>query len=245
MHDECDDIDSAGLARVRWLLIVEALLDALGNLDSEDRERLSAQLEIELGLRPVVAVAGEDSRALAVEQWVTVLNRYGDAHEELLPVLVPRLERALATQPKRWIAYVKSMGRSCFDPAELSGCAAIAKKHVDGPLDPVLAELIKLLHWSWDCLFGQRPVPWVREVPRRGHPTIMLEIIGAVERIELNWESLGLTPVVNHETVVRWDAHERWTVWIKLMRARTGKITSTAALRVRSDGVWRIVRPPQ
>lgn len=73
----------------------------------------------------------------------------------------------------------------------------------------------------------------------------MLEIIGAVERIELNWKSLGFTPVVNHETVVRWDAHERWTAWIRLMRAKTGEITFAAALRLRSDGVWRIVRTPK
>jgi hypothetical protein len=242
MHDEYDDIDSVGLARARWLCLVDALLDALRNLESEDYDKLSRQIEIEMGLRHVVPPFEREKYFTPVTYWELKFKRYGEDHEDFFPVLVPRMEFALATQPTRWLAYVQELGRACFDPAELSACAAVAKNHAEGLPAYVSVGIIQILHWSWDCVLGRRPVPCVREVPRRGHPTIVLEIIGGVERIETNWKSLGLTPVVNAETVVRWDEHERWTAWIKLVRTKTGKITTTAALRLRSDGLWRIVR---
>lgn len=245
MHDECDDIDSAGLARARWLCLVYALLDALRNLESDDYKRLSMQIELEMGLRRVVPISEGEKYFTPVTYWELKFNRYGEEHEDFFPVLVPRMERALATQPIQWLAYVNGMGRACFDPAELSSCAAIAKNFADGLPNHVSSEVIRILHWSWACVLGQKPVPLVREVPRRGHPMIILEIIGEVERIELNWKSLGMTPVVNAETVVRWDEHERWVAWVKLVRMRTGKIAPNDALRLRSDGVWRIVRQPK
>lgn len=242
MNDECDDIDSAGLARARWLCLVDALMNALRSLKSEDYERLSFQIEIEMGLRHVVPLTKYDKYVTPVSRWELTFERYEDEHADFFPVLVPRMERALATQPIRWLAYVNGMGRACFDPAELSSCAAVAKIFADGLPNHVSEEVIRILHWSWASVLGQKPVPLVREVPLRGHPTVILEIIGGVERIETNWKSLGLTPVVNAETVVRWDEHERWTAWIKLARIKNGKITPTAALRLRSDGLWRIVR---
>ena len=243
MNDECDDIDAAGLARARWLLLVDALMTALRSLKAEDYERLSYQIEIEMGLRHVVPLTKYDKYVTPVSRWELTFERYEDEHADFFPVLVPRMERALATQPIRWIAYVNGMGRGCFDPAELSSCAAVAKKFSDGLPNHVSADVIRILHWSWECLLGQKPVPLVRELPRRGHPTVILEIIGGVERVELNWKALGMTPVVNAETVVRWDEHERWVAWVKMVRTKTGKPTSAAALRLRSDGVWRIVRP--
>lgn len=244
MNDELDDIDSAGLAKARWSCVTDSLLEALKNSDPSDVQYLTLHLRIELGLQDVAAVFRDPGACPTTEQWGGIFAHYERDCEDLLPVFVPRLERALATQPGRWVAYVRSLGRSCFDPVDLSACVGIARRHVrEDSLPHVGEELLRLLHWAWDCVLGQRPVPLIREFPARHYPRTGLEIIKAVEQVEVSWRAIGLRPVINRDMALRWDEHERWTVWLRMVSAKSGEISPYAVLRPRSDGAWRIVRP--
>jgi len=235
-----DETDEAGLAKARWLIVADAIRDALENSDPEDSRTLSRHLELELGLRPIFNFWDSDYEFVPSGAWMSLLFDYAEADDEMLCFIVPRIERALATSPKRWLAYVHETGRACFDPVELSVCVAIAKRATESN-SPEHNALNTLLHWCWECVLGQRPIPHVRQAPQRNYPTLILNIIRHVEKIELNWPSLGLAPVINDEIVVRWDEFERWVAFIKLVNTDTGKISPDVSLRLRSDGLWRVV----
>jgi hypothetical protein len=243
MNDEDDDIDSVGLARARWGCVVDALIEALKNSVPEERARISLWMEIELGIREIATALRSTGSSATREQWEGVFRHYETECEDILPALTLRLERVLATMPGRWVAYVRDLGRSCFDPAELGAGVAIARSFLEEDPTNVGEELLRLLHWSWDCVLGQRPVPSIREFPARQYPRTGLEIIKAVEQVEVNWRALGLRPVINRDMALRWDEHERWTAWLRMVSAKSGEISPYAVLRLRSDGAWRIVRP--
>lgn len=240
MHED-DDIAETALAKARWLRICDELRQAFEEMDRRDFIALSWRLELELGLRSIFTINDPDYQPITAEDWMEMLGLYADSYEDLICYFVPRLERALASFPSRWLNYVHQTGRSCFDPVELSACIAIAK-HETEPFSSDHTELNRMLHWCWDCVLGQHPMPVVRELPRRGHPTLILDIIKAVDQIEVNWKSMGLTPVINKEMAIRWDAQERWTAFIKLIEIKTGEISTDNSLRVRSDGTWRLVK---
>lgn len=240
MNDE-DQIDETGLAKARWPRIRAAIRDALENSDHDDYTALSQRLELELGLRSIFKFTEPDYEPIPPEDFIAMVAEYARKQEHMICFVVPRLERALAASPTRWLAYVKATGRDCFDPTELTVCIAIAKRACE-PLSSEHVAINALLHWCWDCILGQRPIPLVRQAPQRGHPTLILEIIRGIEQIELNWKALGLTPVINDLLAVRWDEQERWTAFIKLI-TKSGEISPYASLRLRGDGIWRIVRP--
>jgi hypothetical protein len=83
----------------------------------------------------------------------------------------------------------------------------------------------------------------VSQALQRDHPTLILEIIRALEQIELNWKALGLISVINDLLTVWWDEQARWTDFIKLFQTKTGEIPPYASLRLPGDGTWQIVRP--
>lgn len=243
MNDEHFDVDAPGLARARWVRVVHAIGDALEDFDCEDYPFFSLNLEAELGLRPVIYSADLSYRPKPPVEWARLLSEYEREHEEVLCLVVPKLERALAAKPERWLRYVREMGCACFDPVELSACAAVARLYAHGLPPKTFSEINALLRWCWDCLLGVRPIPWVSQAPERGDHTLILDIINAVSRVELNWRSLALSPVINDQLVVRWDQFERWTAWVRLVRGRSGEIAPNAVLRIRSDNTWRLVRP--
>ena len=240
--DNLNETDSDGLALARWSSAVGAIRDALSNLDFEEYVNLSRNLEIELGLRAVVDA--QSARPIDDEEWISILMNYEENHSRVLHTVVPRLERALASSPERWVNYVNKIGRSCFDPVELASCAAIAKSFADDTLAEVHVKINQLILWSWDCLLGQRPIPQVRQFPQQDHPTLHLVIIRAIEKVELNWRSIGLRPIITNSMTVRWASEsESWTAWIQLAHIQTGIINPNAVLRLNSDGFWRILRP--
>jgi hypothetical protein len=237
---EDEYITEKQLAQARWIRICDALRLALEEMNREHAAALSWRLEFELGLRSIFTINDSDYHPTSAADWMELLSLYADSYEDLICYFVPRLERAFAGCPRQWLDYVNETGRSCFDPVELSACIAIAKNEAT-PFSREHRDLNQLLHWCWECVFGQYPIPVVRELPRRGHPTLILDIIKAIDGIELNWKSIGLTPIINKDMAIRWDDHERWTAFIKLMEIKTGQISADSSIRIRSDGLWRLV----
>lgn len=240
MNDD-SDIDYEGLAVARWLRILEAVSNALNDAITTERTRLLLALEMELGLRSVLDVARGQEEPISASDCIDLLVQFADANPEHLHAVVPRLERALATLPEQWLAYVQATGRACFDPTELAGACAIAKDAA-AVNDRVQPRINALMAWAIDSVIGPRPLPAVRHARFHEHPTLVLDIIREVAKIEINWASLGLTPVINQAMVVRWDAHERWTAFIKMASVHTGEISRSRALRIRSDGDWVVLR---
>lgn len=240
MNDDAD-IDHEGLAAARWLRVFHAVSDTLDTTTAWGRIQLLLALEMELGLRSVFDVAFAHEEPISANDLLDLLREFAESNPESLHVVVPRLERALATLPEQWLTYVLETGRACFDPTELAGCCAIAKDAAESNA-PVHKAINAMLTWSIDCVVGQRPLPAVRCARLDEHPTLILDIVRQVGKIEINWGSLGLTPVINDAMVVRWDAHERWTAFIKLASAHTGAISRDRALRIRSDGDWVILK---
>lgn len=241
MNDE-HDIDLIGLAEARWLRLVHALLKFDEQESNRDqRARLALQIELELGLSSIMDLPDRTEEPTHIQELIRTLELFVESNPGFLAALVMRLERAFAAFPHAWLDYVKENGRACFDPAELAACAATAKNHTaPGAADH--KRVLALIHWSWDALLGQRPVPFVQVAVRHGHPTVILDVIKAIEDIEVNWASLGLRPIINRDLALRWDQFERWTAFVKLIQTDTGKISSHTSLRLRSDGIWRIVR---
>lgn len=240
MNDD-SDIDYEGLAVARWLKILHAVGDALNEATEPQRTRLLLALEVELGLRSVLDVARSLEEPVPATELLDLLVQFAEANHNRLHAVVPRLERALATLPEHWLAYVQETGRACFDPTELAGACALAKDAADSH-DRVHGRINAIMAWAIESIIGQRPLPTVRHARFNEHPTLVLDIIREVGKIEINWASLGLTPVIDQAMVVRWDAHERWTAFLKLASVHTGEISRNRALRVRSDGVWVVLR---
>lgn len=239
MNDETE-VDSDGLAVARWLRILHALRDALAESDEPSRCRLALAVEHELGLRSVLDIAASLEEPIGAAELIDMLTEFGDAYSHFLPVVVPRLERALATFPAAWIAYVRETGCVAFDPTELAGCCAIAKTNAEPGAKEHIA-INALLASSVELILGRQPIPLVRSARLDEHPTIILDVVREISRIELNWRSLGLTPVIDKRFALRWDEHERWTAFVPLASTTTGK-TTEQILRLRSDGAWRLVR---
>lgn len=241
MNDE-DDIDVVGLAEARWLRILHALLKFdEQESDNDQRTRLALQIELELGLCSLLDLPDRTEEPAYIQELVRASETFVDSNPEFLAALVMRLERAFAAFPQAWLDYVAENGRASFDPVELAACSAIAKNHT-APCAADHKRILAIIHWSWDALLGQRPVPFVQNARRHGHPTVILDVIRAIEDIEVNWASLGLSPIINRDLALRWDQFERWTAYVKLIVAATGQISPDKSLRIRSDGVWRIVR---
>ena len=243
IDDDFDADDHDGLALARWPSAVNAIHDALTNADHEIYVSLSRILEVELGLRSVVDT--KNNKPIDVEDWESILIDYEANHGKALYIVVPRMERALASVPQRWVRYVDEIGRSCFDPVELAACAAVAKRFANEPLAELHVKINSLIIWAWDCLLGQRPIPQVRQLPRRDHPNLILLIIRAIHAVELNWAAIGLRPIIDDDLTVRWGESETWTAWVKLVHTNTCKINPHAVLRLQSNKFWRILRPAE
>ena len=243
IDDDFINDDQDGLALARWPAAVNAIHDALSNADHEIYVSLSRILEVELGLRAVVD--RKINKPLDIEEWVARFIDYEANHGKALYLVVPRIERALASVPNRWLRYVDEMGRSCFDPVELAACAAVAKRFSDEPLAEVHVKINAIIIWAWDCLLGQRPIPQIRQLPRRDHPNLMLLIIRAIHEVELNWTAIGLRPIITDDLTVRWGESGTWTAWVKLVHINSNKLNSHAVLRLQSNNFWRILRPAQ
>lgn len=240
MHED-DQIDLVGLAEARWLRVIHTLLKSAEECDGDYRARLALRIELELGLRSLLDLADSADEPASIEALVREVERFGDKHPEFMAPVVLALERALAGCPAEWLNYVERNGRAAFDPVDLASAAAIARSHL-APGAPDHRRVVAILHWCWDALLGQRPVPFVRAAIQHGHPTIILDVIKEIERLEVNWESLGAIPIVDGNLAVRWDEYERWTAFVRLSLLSDGRISRDRVLRLRSDGVWRIVR---
>lgn len=240
MNDDTE-IDYEGLAAARWLRAYHAVSEALDATTAWGKTQLTLALEMELGLRSVLDVARAREEPISIAELLQLLREFAEANTEHLHLVVPRLERALARLPEAWVNYVNETGRACFDPAELAGCCAIAKDAAEFNA-PVHKAINALMTWSIDSVVGQRPIPEVRFARQHEHPTIILDVVREIGKIELNWDSLGLVPVINRAMVIRWDANERWTAFVKLASPHAGTISRSKALRIRSDGQWVIIK---
>jgi hypothetical protein len=240
MNDE-NEVDSDGLATARWLRVLHALQEALMETDEPARSRLALSVEHELGLRSILDIAADKEEPIGTTELLVLLSEFGDSFPHYLPVVVPRLERALATLPSAWVAYVRETGCAAFDPTELAGACAIAKNNSEPGVKEHIA-INALLARAVELILGQQPIPLVRSARLNEHPTIILDVIQAISKIELNWSVLGLTPVIDRRFALRWDELERWTAFVPLASTTPGKTVSDKILRLRSDGTWRLVR---
>ena len=240
MNDE-DDIDIIGLAEARWIKITHALLNFDEHaIDDYQRARLAMEIELELGLRSILDLPIGTEEPAHIQELVRTVENFVEAHPSFLAKIVMRLERAFAIFPKAWLNYVEENGRACFDPAEIAACAATAKNNSEAGAGEH-KRIQALLHWSWDALLGQRPIPFVQVAAQHGHPTVILDVVKGIQDIQVNWTAMNYIPVINRDLALRWDESERWIAFVKLMIVSTGKISRFKVLRVRSDRVWRIV----
>jgi hypothetical protein len=239
MNDDVD-FDHEGLSAARWLRLFHTITEVLNDAEEPHRSQLALFLEIELGLRSVLDIARSQEEPLPAAELLGQLEEFADGHTECLSLVVPRIERALATQPPVWLKYILETGRACFDPTELAACAAIAKDNAV-PGAPEHLAVNAIMEWAVETVLGQLPIPVVRSARFAENPTVILDVIREVGKVELNWRSLGLTPVIDKTFALRWDEAERWTAFVRLMSAVNGKISRDRILRLRSDGLWRIV----
>lgn len=232
------EVDAEALALGRWPALLRALKNALTRGPVRRNLELCIVIEHELGLRPLVTSSEQMPRQ--PEEVIELLNEYEDEHPHLIGRFVPALERALACHPYWWLSYVESVGRANFDPVELGACAGICRRYANEPSEHT--RITSVFFWALECLVGQYPVPEIRELPRTGDPTLTARIIQQIETLQLNWKSLGLRPVVTSDLAVRWEGNHHWIAWVRLAHAKTGMITPRCVLRLRSDGLFRLVR---
>lgn len=238
MMDESWDVDGPGLAIARWRPVVDVIEAVFREGSIDDQLSLCLAVEIELGLRPLVTMR---SQVVLVPDEIKVLLRsYETEHAGQLAVFVPALERALAAVPALWIQYIDRVGRACFDPIDLAAAAAVARRYADGPA--IQREITRIVFGALECVAGQYPIPVVREAPRRGYPTLILDVTRMVSALEVNWKGLGLRPVIDTDMVVRWPTPDQWVAWVRVVRFKSGHRHPSCALRIRSNGQFRFVR---
>jgi hypothetical protein len=237
-QNESWEVDAEGLTLGRWPSLMKSLKAALTRGPVRFNLELCVVIEHELGLRPIVTSADQMPRR--PEEIIELLMQYEDEHPHLICRFAPALERALACYPYRWLSYIDTVGRSNFDPVELGACAGICRRYATEPTEHT--RITAIIFWVLECLIGQYPAPEIRELPQRGDPTLRAQIIQKIEAIQLNWKKLGLRPVVTSDMVVRWEDGRCWVVWVRLANTKTGVITPRCVLRLRSDGLFRLIR---
>lgn len=233
------EVDAEGLAVGRWPALLRALKNALTRGPVRFNLEMCVVIEHELGLRPLVT--SSDQMPRQPEEIIELLNEHEDEHPDLICRFVPALERALAFSPYWWLSYIDTVGRANFDPVQLGACVGICRRYATEPSEHT--RITSIIFWVLECLVGQYPVPEIRELPRTGDPTLTTRIIQQIETIQLNWRSIGLRPVVNSDLTVRWEDERCWVAWVRLADIKTGVITPRCVLRLRSDGLFRLVRP--
>ncbi|MEN9866393.1 MAG: hypothetical protein RL748_1983 [Pseudomonadota bacterium] len=236
-HHEPWELDAEAQARGRWKSLLISLKAALSP-KKRDVLTLCVAIEHELGLRPVVTASSTMPRF--PDEIIKLLADYNNHHANRIGCFVFGLERALACVPCVWLSYVGRVGRANFDPVELGACAGICRRFADTPEEH--RQITGIIHWVLQCMLGQYPIPEFREHPQRGDSTLTVSITQKIEAIQLNWKKLGLRPVVNSDTVLRWTDTENWVAWVRLADMRTGKITKQSCLKLKSSGQFQLIR---
>lgn len=236
-HHEPWELDAVAQARGRWKILLVSLNTALSP-KKRDVLTLCVAIEHELGLRPVVTASSTMPRF--PDKIIELLADYDRNHADLAGRFVFGLERALACVPCVWLSYVGKVGRANFDPVELGACAGICRRFAT--TEEEHRQITGIIYWTLRCMLGQYPIPEFREHPRRGDPTLTVQITQKIEAIQLNWRKLGLRPVVNSETVLRWIDSESWVAWVRLANTRTGEITKQSCLQLKSSGKFQLIK---
>lgn len=231
------ELDAETQARGRWKILLLSLNTALSP-KKRDVLTLCVAIEHELGLRPVVTASSTMPRF--PDKIIDLLADYDRNHADLAGRFVFGLERALACVPCVWLSYVGKVGRANFDPVELGACAGICRRFANTAEEH--RQITAIIYWVLQCMLGQYPIPEFSEHPRRGDPTLTVSITQKIEAIQLNWKKLGLRPVVNSETVLRWADTESWVAWVQLANMCSGKISKHSYLRIKSSGQFQLLR---
>jgi hypothetical protein len=224
----------------RWPILFKGFEDGLSKESPPRIMDLCFQVEIELGLHYLL---DSDFRLPRQPDRIMELLREVEAeHFGRIPLFVSRLERALAVSPSYWCRYVESCGLSAFDPGELGAAAGIARRYALGRSEH--RRVVRIIHQCRASLLGQHPIPEIREHPRTGDPTLTVQIVQAVEQVQVNWRTLGLRPVVNRQLVVRRDENRGWVAWVELAETKTAKIHPHSVLQLFENGHFRLLRRP-
>ncbi len=240
MPDESWEVDVEALACGRWPVLIRALKAALTRGTLKSRFELCLVIANELGLRSLLS---RETQALPQpEDLLQMLRSYERNNPSQLWRLVPALERALASRPMWWIHYVEVSGLSTFDPVELAACCGIARREADTP--KAHRGITRIIHHCMTTLLGQFPIPEIQELPRQGEPTLHLDIVRAIEGVQLNWRALGLRPATTPDLVVRWSPDKQWIAWVRLKHFKTGNLHPHAFLRLTQSGQFRLLRRP-